>query len=77
MTNKEIEKVLGKQVTAGKPLTCPLCTEWKIKCGGKGEHQPMMSDGEYPHILFCPHCCLGVRLKVFYNPDEQDNAGDF
>jgi len=76
MTNREIEIALGKQVGLGKPLTCPLCTDWAVRCGDKGEHQPMSSCGDYEYDLFCPHCDLRVRLKVYYNPDEQSYVGD-
>ena len=71
MTNLEIEQDLGEQVGKGKPLTCPLCTEWDMMCGDKGECQPMSSYGDYREKLFCPHCDLGVSFRVFYNPDKE------
>ena len=64
MTDREIEIALGKQVRDGKPLSCPVCSQ-----DFTDTDQPMCSYGDYEYDLFCPHCDLGVTLKVFHNPN--------
>jgi len=64
MTDKEIETALGKMVTEKKHLSCPLCSPNALD-----QDQPLMAfDGRGPD-LFCPHCELGVELRVIYNPN--------
>lgn len=66
MTDKEIARALGKQVVLGEPLSCPLCSD-KLPSPPEGK-QLMSSFGDIEEKLFCPHCDLGVELKVTYNP---------
>ena len=52
---------LGKSVGSGKPMLCPVCSQ-------DDPVQPMASFGDLENHLFCPHCDLGVRLEITYNP---------
>jgi len=61
MTELEIAKALGKQVSDGKPLTCPNCGQWEPS---QPDIQPLMSIGDFENTLFCPHCDLTVDLRV-------------
>ncbi len=33
--------------------------------------QPLCQEGDYPEILFCPHCDLELRVQIRYFSDEK------
>lgn len=45
-------------VQAGK-LLCPVCSAKEYE-----PDQPMMAYGDYPGMLFCPHCELGIAFST-------------
>ena len=59
LSEKDVAKLLGRQVYEKRMLTCPVCAE-----PSEPEIQPLSSFGEERDILFCPHCDLTVLLKV-------------
>ena len=62
MTKEELQyaRSLGEQVGKNKPLSCPNCSkEWK-----DSEGQPLCCYGDFPEVLFCPHCETDIKLVV-------------
>ncbi len=42
-------------------VNCPRClVEYSIE-------QPLCRLGDYPEELFCPHCDIGVTIKIRYD----------
>lgn len=49
-------QALGKQVSDGEALHCPVCSDDQQK-------QPMCSTGGNREVLFCPHCDETVEIN--------------
>ena len=58
MDNLQMEKCVGKQIQNIQRVYCPKCFE------NEGFKQPLCAVGEFENELFCPHCELGIVIKI-------------
>lgn len=55
--NASVARSIARQMNNNPTILCPRCKSF-------GQDQPLSMEGDFPQVLFCPHCNLEVSISV-------------